>query len=165
MSPLRHSGRFEVVAMIGSQGALPVARQVLSGLPEDFPAAVVYVQHRVATAGSLLASLLRYDARLPVREVRARDAVHAGAIYVPAPGVQTTIDADRRFRVSDGACTGDPLMASVAEVYGPAGVGVVLSGRLNDGAAGMRRIKQAGGRGLIQAPETAAADGMPLAAM
>jgi hypothetical protein len=86
-------------------------------------------------------------------------------VYVPPAGVQTTIGLDRRFVVSDGRCADDPLMESAAQVYGAASLGVVLSGRLRDRAQGLRQIKQAGGRGLIQAPETAQADGMPLAAM
>jgi len=164
MSGDRHSGGFDVVVVVGSQGAGPVARRLLGSLPEDFPAAVVYVQHRVPTSSSMLAELLRRCVRLPVHEVRDGDAVSAAALYVPAPDVRTTVRPDKTFAVADGGCTGDPLMASVASVYGPAALGVVLSGRLRDGAAGLRHIKHAGGRGLIQAPDTAAADGMPLAA-
>jgi len=46
MSGGRHSGAIELVVVVGSQGALPIARGLLDTLPEDFPAAVVYVQHR-----------------------------------------------------------------------------------------------------------------------
>jgi two-component system chemotaxis response regulator CheB len=165
MSGGGHSGAFEVVVVVGSQGALPVARGLLSGLPEDFPAAVIYVQHRLATAGPTLVELLRRHARLPVLEPRDGEAVRRAAVYVPAAGAETTIAADRTFRVAEGGCLGDPLMASAARVYGPAALGVVLSGRLADGAEGLRRIKQAGGRGLVQMPDTAEANGMPLAAM
>jgi two-component system, chemotaxis family, protein-glutamate methylesterase/glutaminase len=165
MSGRRHTGGIELVVMLGSQGALPIARSLVSALPEDFPAAVVYVQHRMKTAGSILASVLRFHARLPVHEVGHGDAVRAGAVHVPAPDVVTTIRADRTFAVAEGGCTGDPLMASAAAVYGPATLGVILSGRLRAGAAGLSQIKGAGGRALIQAPESAAADGMPLAGM
>jgi two-component system chemotaxis response regulator CheB len=165
MSRGRHSGPVEIVVVVGSQGALPVARELLSALAEDFPAAVVYVQHRAPVPGAILAGLVRRYAGLPVYEVHDGDRVQPGVVFVPAAGVQTTVAADRRFVVSEGRCAGDPLMASVAEAYRAAGMGVVLSGRLRDGAEGLRRIKQAGGRGLIQAPETAEADGMPLAAM
>lgn len=165
MSGRRQSGAPQLVVVLGSQGALPVAVDLLKGLPDDFPAAVVDVQHRVATAHSALAQLLRYRTRLPVFEPQDGDPLRPGALYVPAAGVQTTLGADRQFRVTDGACVGDPLMASAAEVYGPAALGIVLSGRLRDGAAGLTAIKQAGGRGLIQAPATAQADSMPLAAM
>jgi two-component system chemotaxis response regulator CheB len=138
---------------------------VLGALGEDFPGAVVYVQHRVPAAVSFLAPVLRRTARLPVREVGDGDPVAPGIIHVPVAGAQTTIGTDRRFHVAEGSCTGDPLMATAAEVYGPASLGVVLSGRLRDGATGLCRIKWAGGRGLVQSPETAEADGMPWAAL
>jgi two-component system chemotaxis response regulator CheB len=165
VSARRHGEAFEVVVVVGSQGALPAARTLLSGLPEDFPAAVVYVQHRTAGPRSVLAGLLDYHARLPVRDVRDGEPVTAGVVHVPPPAQETTIAGDGSFRVADGRCAADPLMASAADVYGAAALGVVLSGRLRDGAEGLRRIKQAGGRGLVQAPATAEADGMPLAAM
>jgi chemotaxis response regulator CheB len=86
-------------------------------------------------------------------------------VYVPAADAETTIRADRTFALAAGRCVADPLMASAASAYGPAALGVVLSGRLSDGAAGLWKIKQAGGRALVQAPHTAEADSMPLAAM
>jgi two-component system chemotaxis response regulator CheB len=165
MSGGRHSAAFEIVVIVGSQGAIPVARDLIARLPEDFPAAVVYVQHRSPTAAGMLAQLLRYHVGLPVAEVAHGDAVRSGIVYVPDAAAQTTIAADRTFRVADGRCAGDPLLASAAGAYGPGALGVILSGRLRDGAAGMREMKRAGGRCLIQAPETAEADGMPLAAM
>jgi two-component system chemotaxis response regulator CheB len=151
--------------MVGSQGALPVARQLLGALSEDFPAAVVYVQHRVPASESFLVPLLRRTASLRVHEVGDGDPVAPGVIHVPVAGARTTIAADRRFRVGDGPCIGDPLMATAANAYGAASLGVVLSGRLRDGAEGLCRIKWAGGRGLVQSPETAEADGMPWAAL
>jgi chemotaxis response regulator CheB len=164
MSHGRHSGPVQIVVVVGSQGALPVARDLLSALAADFPAAVVYVQHRAPVPGAILAGLVRRYAGLPVHEVHDGDRVQRG-VWVPPAGVQTTIGLDRRFHLSDGPCAGDPLMESVAEAYGAASLGVVLSGRLRDGAEGLRQIKRAGGRGLIQAPETAEADDMPLAAL
>jgi two-component system chemotaxis response regulator CheB len=56
-------------------------------------------------------------------------------------------------------------VASAADVYGPTVLGVVLSSRLRDRREGLRQIRRAGGRGVIQAPETAEAAGMPVAAM
>jgi two-component system chemotaxis response regulator CheB len=165
VSRTRHSAAFEIVVLVGSQGALPVARDLLSGLPEDFPAAVVYVQHRAPAAWGMLEGVLRYHARMPVYEIAEGDRAQPGGIYVAPAHAQTTMGADRTFRLTDGRCLADPLIAGVARACGPAALAVILSGRLRDGASGLRRIKQAGGRGLIQAPETAAADAMPLAAM
>jgi two-component system, chemotaxis family, protein-glutamate methylesterase/glutaminase len=165
VSGARQNGSIEVVAIVGSQGALPVARSIVAGLPDDFPAAVVYLQHRAPGRRSFLADLLGYDSRMPVHDLRDAQEVRPGTVYVAPAAGQSTVAADRTWRVSDGRCLADPLLTSLAEVYGPAAAGVVLSGRLRDGAAGLRAIKWAGGRGLIQAPETAEADGMPLAAM
>ena len=165
MSSTRQSGSFAVVAVVGSQSALPIARDLLAGLPEDFPAAIVYVQHRAPAGRSALAAVMRYRARLPVHDVGGGEELRPGAIYVPPAGGQTTVGPDGRLRVEEGRCLGDALMSSVAAHYGPAAVGVVLSGRLRDGAAGLQAIKWAGGLGLVQAPETAEADSMPLAAM
>jgi two-component system chemotaxis response regulator CheB len=161
----RQNGSIEVVAIVGSQGALPVARSLVAALPDDFPAAVVYLQHRAPGRRSFLAALLSYDSRMPVREIRDSEEVRPGVVYVAPADGQTTVAADRTWRLIEGRCLADPLLTSVAQVYGPGAAGVVLSGRLRDGAAGLQAIKWAGGRGLIQAPETAEADGMPLAAM
>lgn len=150
---------------MGSQGALPVARALLARVPDDFPAAIVYAQHRSARCPSVLVDLLSYHARLPVRAAADGDAVRPGTIYVAPPDGQTIVSPARTFAISEGRCLGDPLLASVAGAYGPAALGVILSGRLRDGAEGLRQIKRAGGRGLIQDPAGAESDGMPLAAM
>jgi two-component system chemotaxis response regulator CheB len=155
----------EVVAIVGSQGALPIARGLVAALPDDFPAAVVYVQHRAPGRPSFLTKLLGRDTRMPVHELCDGEDVRPGVVYVAPAGGQAMVAADRTWRLVEGRCLADPLFTSLAEVYGPAAAGVVLSGRLNDGAAGLQAIKWAGGRGLIQAPKTAEADGMPLAAM
>ena len=165
MSYTRHNGGFDAVALVGSQGALSVARTILGSLPPDFPAAVIYVQHRVATAGHVLAEIVRRWSELPVASVVDGDAVEPGAIYVAPPEAQTVVGADRRFALREGRCAGDPLLSSVADVYGSRSIAVILSGRLADGAVGVRHVKEAGGRGLVQAPRSAEAPAMPLAAM
>jgi two-component system chemotaxis response regulator CheB len=108
---------------------------------------------------------VRHDAQLPVYEIADGDPVRPGAVYIAPANAQTTVAADRRFHLDEGHCRGDPLMLSVGEVYGARCLALVLSGHLRDGAAGLRRIKQSGGRGFVQSPASADADGMPLAAM
>jgi two-component system, chemotaxis family, protein-glutamate methylesterase/glutaminase len=165
VSRSRHSPAFDVVGVIGSQGALAAANDVLGYLPPDFPAAVVYVQHRVPTAGSILAELMRRRAKLPIVSPADGEPVAPGALYVAPAHAQTVIDEHRRFRLHAGHCRGNPLLSSVAATYGPRSIAVILSGRVDDGAAGAAEIKRAGGRVLIQSPRTAEASSMPLAAM
>lgn len=163
MSGSRHT---QVVLIVGSQGALSPARTVLDHLPEDFPAAVVYVQHRTASAGTVLSDLLRRGSRLPVVEAADGAVLEPGVINVAPADGQTVVGGDGRLRVDRGArCLGDPLLASAAPVYGPRCTGVILSGRLRDGARGLEAVKRAGGCGLIQEPDSAECSSMPLAAM
>jgi two-component system, chemotaxis family, protein-glutamate methylesterase/glutaminase len=164
LSPPRHSPPFDVVAIVGSQGALPVARALVRSLPADFPAAIVYVQHRIATSLGGLPALIARSTALPVGLVRDGDALIPGTIHVAPADAQTTV-ADGRFRLGPGRCVGDPVFVSLARAYGARTIGVVLSGRLDDGAAGLRAIKAAGGRALVQEPSTAERSGMPTAAM
>jgi two-component system, chemotaxis family, protein-glutamate methylesterase/glutaminase len=165
VSATRHGTAFDVVAIVGSQGALAVACGLVRCLPADFPAAVVYVQHRVTTAGAGLVMVLGHHAAMPVRTIRDGDPITAGTIYVAPPDAQTVVAGEGVFRLTPGRCAGDPLLESVAQSFGARALGVVISGRLSDGSAGLRAIKAAGGRGLIQDPATAVAAGMPTAAM
>jgi two-component system chemotaxis response regulator CheB len=165
VSGTRHTVPPDVVVILGSQGAVGVARRLLRTLPEGFPAAVVYVQHRVASAGARLAELMSFDSALPVQEPRDGEVPLPGVVYVPAPSAETTFDALRRFAIREGRCRGNPLLVSAAEAFGPRCLTLILSGRLNDGAAGVRSVKLAGGRVLVQSPDSAEANGMPLAAM
>jgi two-component system chemotaxis response regulator CheB len=164
MSSTRHDGRFDLVVVVGSQGAVPVAERLLGALDPGFPAAVVYVQHRPASAGSLLAELLSRRLSVPVRTAGDGDAVRPGTVHLAPAGAQTLVSGGR-FRLVDGRCTGDPLLVSAARDYGARTVGVVLSGRLGDGAAGLIAVKGAGGRALVQDPGTAEQASMPSAAL
>jgi two-component system chemotaxis response regulator CheB len=164
MSDTRPSAPFDVVVLVGSAGATPVARSVLSALPADFPAAVVYVQHRAATQPLMLVDLLRRRVKMPVVAARDEQPIEPGVVHVAMPGQETRVE-EGRFRIRDGRCLGDPLLAGVAAHYGPRSLAVILSGRLDDGAAGLRLVKQAGGRGLVQDPFTCAAPSMPRAAL
>jgi two-component system chemotaxis response regulator CheB len=165
VSPSRHSSAFDVVVIVGSQGAVRVVRGLVRSLPGDFPAAVVYVQHRVRTSDDALVEILQRDAAPAVRTVRDGDRLTPATIHIPPADAQTVVDANGILRLQPGRCSGDPLLESVAAAYGRRSIAVVLTGRLDDGAAGLRALKAAGGRGLVQDPATAAAPGMPMAAM
>jgi two-component system chemotaxis response regulator CheB len=163
-------GRFEVVVIGGSQGVLGPLRQVLESLPATFPLPVVVVVHRAPHAPDLLPDILRRRTALPVRAVTDDAEVVPGAIHVAGAGVDLAFRGAGRLAVVDVArdrprVSADVLFASAARAYGAGALGVVLSGRLSDGASGVRDVKAAGGRVLVQAPDEAQAAGMPAAAM
>lgn len=162
-------GRATAMVAIGaSAGGLHAVCTVLGGLPDDFGPAVVVVQHR-SSDSSLLCELLAGCARLPVSEVEDKDDVEPGHVYVAPPDYHLLVEDDAFALTTDAPVrfsrpSIDVTFGSVAESYGPEAVGVVLTGANADGAWGLRRIVEAGGRGVVQDPDTAEASMMPRSA-
>jgi two-component system chemotaxis response regulator CheB len=173
MSTTRHkeSSRrpFDVVVVVGSQGALDSFQIVLEALPADFPAAVIFDLHRSESYG-LLEEVLRRRGALRVTSASEGLRLDAGTVYVAPHDRQLVITADGRLAVLGpgdgfGHRFADELLLSAATAHGPAVIAVTLSGRLDGGVRGVREVKRRGGRVLVQDPETAAATGMPNAAL
>jgi two-component system chemotaxis response regulator CheB len=158
---------FDVVVVAASFGGPPTVGRILADLPADFPAAVMVVQHRTPTTRDGFAAAVRSRTRLPVGLAHSGQPVTAGAITVLPARHTATLDAAGALQVLPGAGfrLADPLIRSVAETYGPRALCVVLTGRLDDAAAGVRVLKRHGGRTIAQDPTTAAASGMPCAAL
>ena len=155
-----------VVGLGASAGGLEVLCTVLGGLPPDLPAAVVIVLHLSPTAPSVLDEILRRCGSLPVSFVRERVPLEAGRVYVAPPDNHLTVGrgfvcTDRGPTVNAVRPSADVLFGSLAEQFGPRAVGVILSGTLDDGAAGLLRIKEAGGLSIVQDPKEAVFPGMP----
>jgi two-component system chemotaxis response regulator CheB len=118
----------------------------------------------------ILALLLSRSGALPAVEVRERRPMQPGHIYVakvdhhlivePGGVCATRGPRENRFRPAI-----DPLFRSAAQVYGPRAVGVILTGGLDDGTAGLWALKQLGGVAVVQDPKDALADSMPLNAL
>ena len=152
-----------IAASYGGPAALPA---VLGGLPADFPAAVLVVQHRTAAIDTVFITTLRRRAVLPVHPADdGRPVISPGVTVLPARHAATVEHGLLRLHPTDGQRTADPLFRSVAAAYGPRVIAAVLTGRLEDGAVGVRAVKRHGGRTLAQDPRTARAGGMPAAAL
>ena len=161
---------FDVVALATSAGGIGACGQGLARLPADFPAAVIVVMHRSHLSEDLTPGILGRRSALPVVSARDGEALRPSTVFVAPPHGQTTIDDTGRLRVESpdraaARCRADALFESVARVAGTRSIGVVLTGRLSDGARGCRAIKHRGGRVLVQDPATAAAPDMPRAAL
>lgn len=160
----------DIIAIGGSAGSSAVLKRLLSDLPQDLPASVFISTHIPAHSPSLLAEILASNARLPVAEAVDGQPVEAGRVYVAAPDRHLLL-IDNTVRLGAGPRENmvrpsiDPLFRSAAFSYGPRVVGVVLTGMLNDGAAGLHAIKAEGGTAVVQHPLDAEADQMPLAAL
>lgn len=160
---------FRVVAVLASLGGLAAVSAVLAGLPADFPAAVLIIQHRRREIGvDRLAALLAQRTTLPVRTAEHGLPVHsAGVVVLPGGGRAARLDPFGRLLLSEDRILrpGDVLLNSLATAWGASALAVVLTGMLNDGTKGIRAVKDAGGWVLVQDPATARAPSMPASAV
>jgi len=143
--------------------------ELVAALPADFPVPVFFVQH-IGAHRSQLALLL--SARGPNLAVEARDGdvPAAGTIHVAPPDHHMLLEGGV-IRVTCGPKEHharpaiDPLFRSAALELGPGAIGVVLTGMLDDGSAGLRAIKDCGGTAVVQDPADAFEPSMPRAAL
>ena len=160
----------DIIVIGGSSGATAPLKEILGRLPADLPAAVFVVLHIPAQGIGILSTVASAASKLPVIQARSGMIIENGHIYLGAP--------DHHLLVSEGHImlgrgprenlarpAIDALFRSAALQYGPRVIGVVLSGLLSDGAAGLTAIKQCGGVALVQDPEEALSNEMPLRAL
>jgi two-component system chemotaxis response regulator CheB len=160
----------DVVVVGASSGGVEALAKLVAGLPEDFPAAVFIVLHVRPDRPSQLPAILNRHGHLPVAHAVDEEPVRRGRIYIAPPAVQTYIHRGR-ISVSRGPVENnhrpaiDPLFRTAAHYYGPRVIGVVLTGALDDGAAGLAAVKAAGGMAVVQDPADAAFPEMPTHAL
>jgi len=156
----------DIVVIGGSAGAIEAMKQVCEGLPANFPAAVFLVIHISPTSHSVLPDLLSRIGHISARHPRDGEAIKRGTIYVAPPDMHLLLQpghiALRRGPHENRTRPAiDPLFRSAAVAYRSRVIGVVLSGLLDDGAAGLLAIKSCGGLAVIQEPEDAMWPEMP----
>jgi two-component system chemotaxis response regulator CheB len=160
-----------VVALAASAGGLKAIGQVLFGLPPDFPAAVVVVQHRPPDPDRLLTNLLGSRTPLRVKEAEESDYLYAGTVFVAPPDRHLLVRPDwtlalsRSAKVNHFRPAADVLFKSLASSFKDRAVAVVLTGRLSDGSKGVLAVKAAGGKVIAQDPASAQEPDMPRAAI
>src|SRR5688500_9485005 len=159
----------DIIVIGTSAGGLEALRRLTADLPSDLPASIFVVQH-CSPGPSRLAKILSRSGPLRTISPVNHEAIQSGLIYVAPP--------DRHMLIQDGhVCTSqgpkenrsrpaiDVLFRSAARSYGARVIGVVLSGNLDDGTAGLMAITSAGGLAIVQDPDDALYAGMPSSAL
>src|SRR5262245_19532724 len=150
----------DVVVIGASSGGVQALTRIAEALPEDLAAAVFVVLHVPADSPSFLPTILNRVGRLPAAHAVDGERIRRGRIYIAPPGLQTYLEPGR-IRVRRGPKENshrpaiDPLFRTAAHHYGARVVGVVLSGALDDGSAGLLAVKSAGGIAVVQDPADA----------
>lgn len=156
----------DIVVIGSSAGGVNALRALLASLPRDLNASIFVVQHVSADSESFLPSILSAAGEIPASHPVDGEQIQRGRIYVARPDHHLIVYEDtllvkkgpkeNRFRPSI-----DVTMRSAAYEFGPRVIGIVLTGRLNDGTSGLWAIHEMGGITIVQNPEDALYPDMP----
>ncbi len=159
-----------LVVVGASAGGIDALTRLAATMPSGFPAAVCVVLHTGPQSPGVLHAILDRAGPLTAQAVHGGERPQPGHIYVAPPDQHLVVEPNR-LRLTRGPPENrfrpaiDPLFRSAAQVYGPAAIGVVLTGNLDDRTAGLWAIKQLGGVAIVQDPADAAFPAMPTSAI
>ncbi len=160
----------DIVVVGASAGGMEALMKLASELPGELPASVFIVLHIPAQSPSMMPEILNRSSRLQAVHPSNGEAIEYGCIYVAPPDLHLLVEREhihlvRGPRENRHRPAIDPLFRSAATAYGPRVVGVVLTGALDDGTAGLQAIKRLGGLAIVQDPQEALYPSMPLNAL
>jgi two-component system CheB/CheR fusion protein len=160
---------FLVVGVGASAGGLEALERLFAATPADIGMAFVVVQHLSPDFESRMDELLARHTKLPTRLVTDGIAVEPNAIYLIPPRKEMVIANGKLLLTDKDDARGfslpiDHFLRSLAHDVGPRAAAIILSGAGSDGSRGVREVHEAGGLVLVQTPESARFQGMPLSA-
>jgi two-component system, chemotaxis family, protein-glutamate methylesterase/glutaminase len=161
----------DVVVIGASAGGVEALKRLVNGLPPHFPATIFAVLHVAPHSPGYLPEILARAGPLPATHAQDNERFERGRIYVAPPDHHLVVESPGRIRLTRGPRENrsrpaiDPLFRSAALAFGRRVIGVLLSGHLNDGTAGLRAVKIFGGIAIVQSPADAEAPSMPASAL
>jgi two-component system chemotaxis response regulator CheB len=156
----------DIIVIGASAGGFEAIRRLVAGLPADLPASLFIVWHMSPDIRGILPQILNRLNGLPAAHAIDKERIERSRIYVAPPDHHLLIEKDQ-VRITRGPKENrfrpavDPLFRSAAYTYGSRVIGVILSGALDDGSAGLWTIKWYNGVAVVQDPEDAEVPSMP----
>lgn len=159
-----------LVAVAASAGGVEALKRLVAAFPTDLPATFLVALHLPEASRSLLAQILARHSPLTVRVAEHGMPLVAGEVLAAPPDHHLLVRSGRVVlgrgpRENGHRPSHDAMLRAVALEAGPRAVGVVLTGLLDDGAAGLAAVARYGGRCFVQDPDDAEFPSMPLAAL
>ena len=167
---LSASLRYDIIVIGASMGGFHALKELIGELPSDLPAAVFVVLHIEPQRESHLARIFGRDAKISVVTAKDGDSIKHGHVYIAVPDFHLRVE-NNKVRLDHGPRHNfhrpavDTLFSSAAKEFGSRVIGVVLTGALDDGTAGLMDIKRHGGMTVVQNPDDAVNPSMPASAL
>jgi two-component system chemotaxis response regulator CheB len=165
------SRTIKAVAIGASAGAVQALLHILPALPADYPLPVLIVVHVPPNRANALVTLFQDRCRVAVKEAEDKEFIAPGVVYFAPSDYHLLVESDGSLSLSLDQLVNlsrpaiDVLLESAADAFGPALVGVVLTGANDDGALGLRAVADADGVALVEDPGDAYVSTMPDAAL
>jgi two-component system, chemotaxis family, protein-glutamate methylesterase/glutaminase len=162
---------YDLICIGASWGGLAAVSRILADIPTDLGQAIVVAQHRHPdTHSAMLPELLGLQIARPVVDVEDKLPIEPGRVYVAPPDYHVLVERGSfalslEERVQYARPSIDVLFETAADAYRERLIGVILTGANEDGAAGLRRVKESGGVAIVQDPAQALRRSMPDAAI
>ena len=163
--------RKDIIVVGASSGGIDALKELVAELPRDLRATIFITVHVAPYSLGILPEILERAGSLPASNAKDWEQTERGRIYVAPPDRHLIVERAGYVRVTRGPRENrfrpavDPLFRSAAHAFGTRVVGVILTGWLDDGTAGLYAVKERGGTAVVQHPDDAFAPAMPLNAI
>jgi len=165
------ANNYQAIVMGASAGGIDAWSTILPDLPDDLPVPIIIAQHTSPTSDNYIPVFLNDLTGLNVKEAEEKEEITAGCIYFSIPNYHLLIEEDNTFSLSTEEKKNfsrpsiDILFESASMIYGGGLIGILLTGSNSDGSLGLKTIKENGGLTIVENPETAQVNQMPLSAI